>query len=99
MTAVTAAHLISQGSTCSICGQAFSAANPPTVTTLTTERFGGATLEKAICTNPPYVDKHDLSNTATDDADTTLKVVYQNIAASAGNPYAVLEILYKDMDP
>ena len=99
MTAVTAAHLISQGSTCSICGQAFSNANPPTVTTLTTERFGAATLEKAICTVPPYVDKHDLSNTATDDADTTFKVLYQHQAASAGNPYSVLEIMVKDLDP
>lgn len=99
MTAVTAAHLISQGSCCSLCGQAFSDANPPTVSTLSTERFGAATLEKAICTNPPYVDKHSNGDTAADNPDTSLKVLYQYEAASAGNPFAVLEILVKDLDP
>ena len=79
MTAVTAAHLISQGSTCSLCGNAFSNANPPTVSTLSVERFGGNTLEKAICTNPPYVDRH--SDNAVDASDTTLKVLYQNICS------------------
>ena len=96
MTAVTAAHLISQGSGCSLCGNAFSNANPPTVSTLSVERFGAATLEAAICTNPPYVDRH--SDNAVDASDTTYKVLYQHQAASAGNPFSIVEIMVKDLD-
>ena len=47
MTAVTAAHLISQGSPCSLCGNALSNANPPTVSTLSVERFGTNTARKS----------------------------------------------------
>ena len=97
MTAVTAAHLISQGSTCSLCGHALRTAQPPTVSPLSVERVGAAPRAAAVCTNPPYVDRH--SDNAVDASDTTYKVLYQNIAASAGNPYAVLEILVKDLDP
>ena len=70
---VTAAHLVSQGSCCSLCGQSLDNYNYPEITTLETERFGGVEVDKAICTHPP-IEKRHLDAVA----DNVLFTIYQS---------------------
>ena len=93
-TSVTAAHLISQGSCCSLCGQLFDNYNTPTITKLTSERFGEVEVDKALCTHPKILKRH--VDAATDDV---LFTIYQSATVTTTNPYGVLEILYQDIDP
>lgn len=90
---VTAAHLISQGSSCSLCGQSLDNYNYPAITTLDTERFGAVEVDKALCTHPPILKRH--VDAVSDDV---LHTIYQSAAVTKTNPYGVLETLYQDID-
>lgn len=83
---ITEELLISRGSTCSKCGQAFSTQNPPLIAELSSS-FHGNKVSSAICKNPPYVHKHTEMV-----KDTSLKIVYQS------TPRGYIEIMAKDLD-
>lgn len=79
--------LQAKGATCSLCEQAFNSQNPPVVTEVPDKTFHNKPVQKALCRNPPYVQKH-----ANSPKDTTLKIVYQATARG------FIAILAKDLD-
>jgi hypothetical protein len=83
---VLAADLIRQGATCSLCGQGFSSANPPTVPVVGGVLYGAAAVDKAICTIPPYIERHNDQS--------ALGIFYQ----TAVNPQGFITVMKKDLD-
>ncbi len=86
MTSVLAADLIRQGSTCSLCGNAFSNANPPTVSEVNEVLYGGVAVDKAICTLSPYIERHNNQS--------VIGLYYQ----SASNPRGFIVVIAKKQE-
>lgn len=84
---VTEEQLEQSGANCSICGNAFSAANPATIAKLKNETFHNKEVYAAVCSRVPYVNKHSKK-------DTTLKTLYQ----SADNRAGFITLMYTDID-